>query len=440
MMAIMGLLFLFVSGSLQAEIIHSGTSRIQLYEVGTPPIKGYWTVNIWGRRSKFLAEYNIDYKVIEEGKTFSLKKRQRLMIQPGDTPIPNPIPKMTQETCTQVNIVKDLGPVHNQVAGSCYAYAALDMLNFGTVQRYSAMHLASIQEDPHRDAAAGSSPLADVRGFYGGSISKTIALGMENGLCPEEKVPSNNKLIFRDYHAILKYYQNANKQREEIHQECLGNMNGRRSPHHFFVHLMAGMDRRNSIWDSEEIIEQVKSAYPGFKTEELKRIYGMSNNSTDFIKNMAIEACKESLEKDVPPGKRSENIKRVQVTFSENSDTFYYEDQRDALIDHINSTLTKNQPVAIAYATTGLIKTSHDDQHGFHAGVLAGRSWIPEEKNEQGDVITPAGCYYLVKNSWGEDWKAGEGMKARSSELHPGYFVISEKHLMEHTYGATSID
>lgn len=94
----------------------------------------------------------------------------------------------------------------------------------------------------------------------------------------------------------------------------------------------------------------------------------------------------------------------------------------------INHSLDKARPAGISYITGGLIQDPNPSSNAFHASVVAGRSWVN------------GSCQYLIKNSWGADWKVRAGLKALNSADHPGYFIVSEKQLMEHLFGTTTID
>jgi len=69
-------------------------------------------------------------------------------------------PKHTQATCSTVKLMDKSGPVRNQTHGACYAYAAIELLNFGKPKQYSALHLAEMVGQKNRNNRNLDIPIA----------------------------------------------------------------------------------------------------------------------------------------------------------------------------------------------------------------------------------------------------------------------------------------
>jgi hypothetical protein len=379
-----------------------------------------------------------------------INEREKKLMQDGDTPFPNPKIKMNEKSCGKVDLAAKVGPVHTQMGGTCYAYTALDLLNFGTSTRYSATYLAALKPyspPPEKkaplckgDVAGAPSVFDEVGGFSGGNVSATIKLGMERGLCPESVLPSSAGVLKKDYQKLLEYYQKVNKSRSSSAEACQEDSSASIVDKKLFNILQEKFSSDSEVWKSKEVQREIQNMYPTLSAEKVSGISNSSNSSDELIKRLNEESCKGKLSKGIPPGKGENNIRVVTNKYHKGCSKFYYEEDREAILDLINKGMDSGNPVGVSYVTGGLIKQPKELGHSYHASIVAGRDWLDEETDKKGNVIRPGGCYYLIKNSWGEDWKVRDGLKAKSSELYPGYFVISEKQLMEHAYGATSID
>lgn len=362
----------------------------------------------------------------------------------GDTPFESLPTTMTKETCGKVDLASKLGPVHNQTGGTCYAYVALDLLNFDADTRYSALYLAGLKEykapvdNPIQCTEPTATPpkrsiYSDVGGLKGGTISAAVKLGMEEGLCPESLVPSTDGVLKKDYKTLLEYYEKTlpvleceEKEKDEVLRTD-------------FRDVLALTVDRESRFVTDEVKDELQRMYPGLTLERIQEIADSSRNLDAFVKRLNDNSCAGKIVKDIPKGKTPADIKSIYNRIIEGCSNSYYEEDRAPLLEMINQSLDKGKPTGIAYVTGGLIQPPKAKSHGYHAGVVAGRTWL-EEIREAGKVIQEAGCYYTVKNSWGPDWKVPSGLKAKSSSEHPGYFVVSENQLMEHMYGTTTID
>lgn len=383
--------------------------------------------------------------------TFSIfpsspKPKTKKEIQLGATPFSSMPTKMTKKTCSKVDLAPKLGPVHNQTAGTCYAYAALDLLNYGTDTRYSALHLATLKKfippDPNKKSLNCSGEpqttlpkrdvFDDVGGLSGGLVDTASKLGLVMGLCPESLVPSSDGVLKKDYRKLLEYYAEKTSDSEycEIDPQLI-TLN---------PELIKALNSSvKNKFSTDDVKNEIQRMYPALTLEIVNAIADSSKSADELIKRLNQSSCEGNLVKGIPPGKTPANVSTLYNRYQDGCVKFYYEEDRLPLLDKINKALDEGRPVSVSYVTGGLIQPPKTKTHGYHASVLGGRSWL-EEIKEDGKVIQEAGCYYQIKNSWGPDWKVPEGVKARTSSNYPGYFVVSEKQLMEHIYGATTID
>lgn len=425
-----------------AEVIKSSKQKINLYEMGTPPELGYWIVDSKGSPKTLVAKYNTDLKVYEKNGVFKLVKRTKKDVKEGSTPLSTISPRMTKATCGQVDIANKMGPVKDQAGGSCYAYTAIELLNFGTKERYSALHLAQMMEGKPSEEAlkkANADILRVVRGFNGGQVDQALELGIKVGLCPQSIVP-DKEAILKNYQNLLYYYLYIDKEKKALQEDCRKDTADIDSIADIMaIHIRLKI-KQNELWYTDDVKNELKQIFPTLDPSYVKQIWIDTDNANDFMKALAEKACKGHIKKGIPLGKTTSSIRNEYTVQSLEGRHIYYEEDRPKLLDNINASLNKGRPIAISYLASGLIQPVGEKSHNYHASVVNGRKWLPEEKNSKGKVTQAAGCYYLVKNSWGEDWKVPNGLKAKSSALHPGHFVLSEKQLMEHLYGTTWID
>lgn len=350
----------------------------------------------------------------------------RLPVADGATPFPNAVASMTRESCTTVDIADKLGPVRNQTAGTCYAFTAVDLMNYDSPNRYSALHLATkldqVLRSPTKvcpeDPEPGPYTTFDyIGGFHGGFIHQTIKIGMNQGLCPESNLPSTEGSLKKDYLRVLAYYQGTIN-------ECELPVNTNSTKFDDLRRAIEQGPRFASVFVQDEL----QRMYPGLPASTIETFADQSRSSDELVKKLTFEACKGKLQTDVPPGKTPANVKNINNMTRVDCQRTFDDAGRYKMLEEINRNLTSGRPTGVSYITGGLIQPPKEKTHGFHAGIVAGRKWIGGK------------CQYLVRNSWGPDWKVPAGLKANSSSKHPGYFVATEQEVLEHVYGTTAIE
>lgn len=333
-----------------------------------------------------------------------------------NTPLPGAATTMKKEDCNRVDLSMKMGPVRNQVGASCYAYTATDIINFDRTPTFSALHLAqtNIQESTG-DFEFSGLDLTGIKGLNGGLLSDAIEFGLQNGMCPEKEIPSIDKdnglkILYGD---ILKKYHDASEAGcKELELVKLESIYG----------LSRELEQKVGLWN--RLKSAVKLSYPGFNMTKLESIY-KEMAPENFFWAIAEEACKGKLVKV-----KDKKVTNLNIAEEGKDGRWYFDaDARPALLDHINKSLNKGKPVGITYESGGLIQPPGSNQ--THISPIAGRLWSD---------TAPVGCYFLVKNSWGSDWKVPNGFKGRNVAGKPGYFMISEQSLMEHVHATTSLD
>ncbi len=330
-------------------------------------------------------------------------------------PVRGATASMTREQCRSVDLSARMGPVRNQVEGSCYAYAATELLNFGRSTQYSALHLALTYTQTHRNDGIS---VSSVRGLNGGFLNEAVQNGLAGGMCPESALPSIGFFNSELHTNVLRYYERAiNLGCQHIELTTFADTS---------FQLMEEIRPRIYAW--ADLRSAVEAAYPGLDIFRLESIF-KNETSANFFTALATAACSGRLERIT-----GKTIKNRSSTSLGNPFT------RQNLLDHINDTLNQDRPVGISYQAGGLIQSRETITDASHASAIAGREWLNEVRNAQGQVTIPAGCYFLVKNSWGEEWRVPDGVKAMNVNGRPGYFMMSEQAILEHVFATTSLD
>jgi hypothetical protein len=375
----------------------------------------------------------------QEGNLTKIYKRKFSVFTTGTTAFSNP-PKTntTQKSCSTVDLSSKLGPVRDQVGGSCYAYTATDLLSFGETKQYSAFHLATQFKGKEDDSKTGLQTIEQYKAFTGGFISEAMKIGLDRGLCPEDTVYSdkhNHSIIghVRDHSAIAMYYGLTHQTLKPLDKDCglsIFNHPLFNDSSQISAHLRSVAP--TLIDNRDRIIESANYVYPKLSKTTIKDALEKSTNVMNFFRKLNLLSCESHLRR-IPPNKTTQNVKDKLYPELVNNQIVIFDDNRIKMINNINDLLSKEKPVGFSYKSEGLLFPKSSGLHANHASTIAGRRW------KAGINGKPGECIYLVKNSWGEDWTPTQGTKASPSK-HPGYFEITEKQLMEHTLGVTYLD
>lgn len=330
---------------------------------------------------------------------------KRVYLTEGLTPYPHAVAVSDKSSCGDVDLVSGLGKVHRQQGHSCHAYAATDLLGFGQKEEYSPYHLASLSSQ--KAPSAKNSKKAS--GFAQNYVKEDLALGIKYGLCAKTTLPDmealqtmieteRDQFMSKDEECS---FDDVDIMNEEVMSKVLFKLKGGRLP-----------------WEKVKVILEKARTFNDW--ESIKKMYEKSSSDGDFLQKLAIKQCKKL---DINHTK-TKVVDKILPHQMDGEKPYVMEQDRSELVKELNTILDKNQPVAITYFGVGLITEANQGPYP-HASVVAGRSWNPEKKE----------CQYLVKNSWGESWTPDSELRAQKSSRNPGYFIVSEKDLMERMYG-----
>ncbi len=103
------------------------------------------------------------------------------------------VPHSQNENCGEVkDLGLEMGSIHNQVSlGTCFSYAAADLLSFKLRRKISAASLA-VQSNKERNPLTDRlrSNIKESSSIEGGMMGDAINAGIKNGLCLERDFPS----------------------------------------------------------------------------------------------------------------------------------------------------------------------------------------------------------------------------------------------------------
>lgn len=353
------------------------------------------------------------------------------------SPMPGAVPTMTKETCGKVDLTDKMGPVRNQTGGTCYAYAATELLNFNKSKTYSALFTAAVYDKDFSTDKENGIDL--ITGFNGGSVQEALKRLGVTGMCPEENVPSidpnhiNRGLFTR----IMNHYQASKK--VDLYTACVQDYDW----WEWLSSPLATLDKHfennkieNAKKDKDLTLRYLRKYFPSISDRQFEMLYKTSANEAIFMNNVIVLACSGYVD-PIEPAPTTKSTFTVQVKKGKN---LYNPEKRLLILQHLNEALEKGIPASMSYYTRGLIQPSRAKNHEAHSSVVVGRAWREEVKNFWGSLVQPAGCYYLVKNSWGENWDPPANTKALAVTDKPGHFLVSEKDLLEHAHEITTVE
>lgn len=346
---------------------------------------------------------------------------EKISYASGKTPFKNPPVRMTKETCEKKDLSAGLGPVRDQTADTCYAHNAADLISYGQDKTYSPMAIAAlVKTDDPKQTVKG--PMKEIDGFNTGSVLDALQVALDKGACPEEVAPSTKNLD-DEMNRFLNHFGNAIYFQKEIEREVAECWQKNLSPMEQQFHMAKVLvTYKDELWDAKEAKKRGAKIFPTLAEEDFDKAFKDSKTSSEYLRALYERACK---------GKSDFNLKHRQLKHYrsfEKEPTEVYEHTQAALLDQINQDLDAGFPVSVYLYSHGLLTTTNrkDEMHGL---MVAGRQW--DEKSGQ--------CLYLAKNSWGPKWKPGKDVKAKPAPGKPGYALVSEKALLEHSFQSLSL-
>lgn len=410
-------LFLLFSFHLQAretnELLHKTKNKIVYGRFGKPYKQGFWETDEKGRPLKLImgVMQSRAHMIVKEGsETKLVAKRETLFNEMGHLdPAWNPV--MNKKSCEHaIDLSQESGPVRDQWENTCYANVALDLVTFKVPGSYSALYAAHLNQMGRK---IEDSPyfLKRVAGFNGGTTGDMVKLILENGICPQDAI-KDSFLINNDrtmhYDNILIYFENQKLQGKE----CDDGVN--------------------------KISTDISTAFPGLGMDDFKKIFNKSESVEEFIRGLYSKACEGKINKEALQNRSVSEFKTSNsVVIRNNKVAGVFEEDRAGLLAHINDTLMSGKPAAALFNMNSVLVDRYSDEVVTHGTLIVGREWQDEKVDESGEIIQSAGCYYVAKNSWGEDWTPPKDVKGRPWKK-TGYFMISEQDLMDHLFETNS--
>ncbi len=123
--------------------------------------------------------------------------KTKVFLTAGEYPYPGGVNEIKESSCVKKDLTPKMGKVRSQTGGTCHAYAAMELLNFGEKREYSALHLATIADQvlaPKSKEDAKIDIIGSITGFSGNTMANDLRAGITKGVCPEDYVPSVVKI------------------------------------------------------------------------------------------------------------------------------------------------------------------------------------------------------------------------------------------------------
>nr|WP_295905428.1 C1 family peptidase [uncultured Bdellovibrio sp.] len=275
----------------------------------------------------------------------------------------------TAESCTTVDLRKDLGPVRNQDGvGWCYAFSAADMITFKNKGRayVSASDVATQYISQQQNISITSGPIVT---FGGGVPVEAMKIAAKKGVCTEASVPSEvnrGSDIYEAYYNLFRISKSL-----------------------------------QTTGQGKEYCAGAAQAYQKFFP---------SSSPQEIARTIATE----------PPWRvvaklQSKNCPtRYSAGFGENDVTA--ETNKTKIPQVIKNQFDLKKPVMISYPIK-LIMKKHPTADGMHASVLVGRKFNAKTKK----------CEYLIRNSFG---RSCDGYN-KSLKCESGNIWVAENDLFE---------
>lgn len=281
-------------------------------------------------------------------------------------------------TCKPMDLREKFGPVRDQDSGgSCYAFAAADLLSYYTKYEVSATDIAiqnnagiNYIEKAFYDLYKNSLGMVE-KDFTGGKVSKAINHSLAKGLCLEKSFPSEDNTGAQIMDVLVSYERQYRNKRDNVLQCVKSNA-------------------ASSSAELDKIYSQVKEILP----------------NSQYTVALADANCKPRLRP---------RLKAV----DHKMDGFNH----DNLWKNLNEQLDKNEPVGISYHTS-IIRHESDGLKGRHAGTVVARRMNPQTKS----------CEFLIRNLW------GKGCAYTERDCEDGHIWVPAKDIYRGVYSLTLIE
>ena len=345
-----------------------------------------------------------------------------------------------KSACSKIDNDLEKDTVYDQAWGSCYAYAATQVMNQGLIKKYgkdkaplaSAMATALQFGAFTGDHSSGRRLSSDVNedhflGTHGGWVGNALRATNTFGYCTESVFQSVNGENVQGNWAEFRIAFDRYQVEKKKAKQC-----GKPPP---IGDLEVAMKPIN-----EKILEEQKKIDPtrvATIESAMKTHYQfLLENSDDFdtfffryLQNICTASRIENRPVMAPPDA---------VQFTDRS----VADQRslDRALNAIHQDLESGNITAIGYFTDRLIYTPSSG-HGMHASVVTGREYLDSGSPLLGG--RKPGCYLVVKNSWGKEWPIQGSNNKNKNVIYdaerPGRFLVSETELSKAMFNYTEV-
>lgn len=350
-----------------------------------------------------------------------------------DKPSTNQLLK-PKDNCSTVENFKSDDPVYHQgTTGSCYAFAATEIMNYKNPSKSISPYATALQHDEfvgmeNKQNMESNNPLYHIIGFEGGSVANAIKAANNYGPCSNDRVGSGKN--YQEYYLHLKkIYEDYNKEKSspDCNLELLVKIENKA------ISEILKLEGKLGRWLASVKEKNDESIIIKEYEHDLIDILKNSVSVDNFLYNVVDYSCrtheKEESQMSPPWGMDFEDISIDETP-----------EKEQMAIDMIHETLESGYIQSIAYYTENLISTPEKGEHGAHASVVVGRKELTDSK-----ILgsKPPGCYFLVKNSWGKDWPGENGLKDKKALADPtlkGYFWVSEQDLSNNLRKVTKVE
>jgi hypothetical protein len=310
-------------------------------------------------------------------------------------------PRLDRGSCSTKNFAERLGEPRNQDGLNwCFGSVAADVLSMEVGRRISDFDLSL------RTFAVGGSQLAklgkndSLSKLSAASISKAIGVGLADGICLEENLPANDRVLGM---LAAEMEKNGYKLTAEELEETAATL------------LVKAIQSMESVrgWNLQRLIANESSTcdavnyasamFPALDTSQIVNTFSGAPNNEAIFRWLVSLSCQRqpiSLLKGI-------NFKHLvpPKNIPEGSRGFH-------LLTSLDRRLDKEKPVVFGYRAK---KFFVDEPEDVHASIIVGREFR--------DGV----CKYLVRNSYGSGCGQYKEPYAEPTNCTRGHFWITEE-------------